>query len=137
MATPAGPFNGTLMAVTADGDVIAHALSATLNINQDLPDATTKDSAGWAEHINGLRDWSISVDALQDFLKTFGFEGAFDSVNSRSSLAIVYTTNVSGDIQYTGTANFSGLTNDTPNEGVASWSGEIVGTGALVKSSVS
>ena len=36
--------------------------SGTLNIEQDLPDGTTKGSEGWEEHINGVRRWSIDFD---------------------------------------------------------------------------
>jgi len=59
-----GKINGTLVLLYADGTVIA--LQRTLNITaeQDLPDTTNKESGGWAEHMDGLRNATVSFDAL-------------------------------------------------------------------------
>jgi predicted secreted protein len=45
---------------------IAGSTSANISIDADLPDATTKDSGGWAESIHGLRSLSVDVDGLHD-----------------------------------------------------------------------
>lgn len=69
--------NGTLYGVfattatststaTASGDRIYSCKSATLNVDIDLPDVSTKDSAAWAQHITGLRSWNISFDGVWD-----------------------------------------------------------------------
>jgi len=57
-------INGTSVLLYADGTVIA--LQKGLNISADvnLPDASNKESAGWAEHINGMRNATIAFDAL-------------------------------------------------------------------------
>ena len=65
-------FNGTnlLLKAIADGGTLAtigHTTSCTLSVNQELPDATTKDSSGYAENINGLRSFEISFDGLVDY----------------------------------------------------------------------
>lgn len=57
-------INGTSVLLYADGTVVALQRGLTINAEQDLPDATTKMSLGWAEHINGLRNATISFDAL-------------------------------------------------------------------------
>ena len=57
-------INGTNVLLYADGTVIALQRGLNISAEQDLPDATTKQSAGWAEHINGQRNSTVSFDAL-------------------------------------------------------------------------
>ena len=61
-------FNATDLILKVNGTPIAHSTSATLNINQDLPDATSKDSAGWSENIRGKlqkqqKKWQVDLVA--------------------------------------------------------------------------
>jgi len=127
-------INGTLNAIISGSDRLLHIQNATLNVNVDLPDATTKESAGWAEHINGQRDWGIS------------FDGAYDEAGSGMTpdeiLAIIiartadatikFTTDgATGAVGWTGNAtvqNFSLVGNkETP----ATFSGSLKGNGVL------
>jgi len=59
-------LNGTLYAVYSGSDKVLHTVNASLNLEQDLSDVTNKESAGWAEHINGLRNWSIDFSGKYD-----------------------------------------------------------------------
>ena len=59
-------INGTLYVPYSGSDKVLYSKDATLNLEQDLPDVTNKDSAGWAEHINGLRRWSIDFSGFYD-----------------------------------------------------------------------
>lgn len=129
-------INGRTIVVEVDGVAVAAETSATLNLNQDLPDATSKDSAGWAEHINGLRDWSVDVEALTDWSDTFGADGIADAIINQSGVTVKFTNNNSGDVEFTGTANASGLTLTAENEATSTWSGTLTGTGALTKQTV-
>ena len=129
-------FNATNLIVEVDGVAVAHATSGSLNLDQDLPDASTKSSSGWAEHINGQRSWSIDVEALTDYASSFGVEGVFDAINNRASVTVTFTTNVSNDLEWSGTANVSNLSMDAPLEDVASFSCSFIGTGALTKATV-
>jgi predicted secreted protein len=69
--------NGTLYAIfsttatststaTASGDKIYSCKSATWNVDIDLPDVSTKESGGWAQHIGGLKSWNVSFDGVWD-----------------------------------------------------------------------
>ena len=49
-----------------DGNTIAYATSASLSINMDLRDSTTKSSLGWQENLAGLKSWELSGDAFVD-----------------------------------------------------------------------
>ena len=83
-----GKLNGTTLLVYDNGVLIAAQRGITINLKQNLFDITTKDSAGWAEHGNGLRDADISVDGL---VSTTGLSaaGLFAHIISRTSLLLV------------------------------------------------
>ena len=62
-----------LSITTADGkEAIAHATSASISINMDLRDSTTKSSAGWQENLGGLKSWELSGDAFVDISSPTG-----------------------------------------------------------------
>ena len=62
--------NATNVAIRVDGksagDTVGFATSASLSINMDLRDSTTKSSLGWQENLGGLKSWEISGDAFVD-----------------------------------------------------------------------
>lgn len=80
-------INGTSILLYADGVVIALQRDLTISAEQDLPDASTKMSAGWAEHINGQRNATINFDALYS---TTGLSAAelIDYITSRKSILL-------------------------------------------------
>lgn len=57
-------INGTSMLMYSNGTLIAAQKGCTVTWDVDLPDATCKDSGGWAEHINGERTASVDFDGL-------------------------------------------------------------------------
>ena len=126
-------FNATDLVLKINGTTIAHSTSATLNINQSLADATSKDSAGWSENIRALRDWSIDCEGLTDYSASFGADELADLIISRASATAEFGTGASGETKYSGTVNLASLTQDAPLEDVASFSGSLTGTGALAK----
>lgn len=63
MAVSAG-VPGILCTLSVGGAQIAESRSFTLTENQALIDLTNRDSAWWAQHYAGIRDWEISGDGL-------------------------------------------------------------------------
>ena len=126
-------FNATNLVLKCSGTIVAHTTSSTLNINQDLPDATTKDSSGWSENISGLRDWSIDVEGLTDYSASFGADELADLILNRTTCTVEFGTGTTGDTKFSGTVNLASLTQDAPLEDVASFSGSLTGTGELTK----
>jgi predicted secreted protein len=128
-------LNGTLYAVYSGSDKILYNTNSTLNLEQDLPDVTNKESAGWAEHINGLRNWSID------------FEGKYDETGSgitpdeimaaiigRSADTVIQFRHTSSTTTgWTGNGTFKSIKLTADMEGGISYSGSIVGNGALAK----
>jgi predicted secreted protein len=125
--------NGTVMTIYSGSDLVLWTKNCTLNVEQDLPDATTKDSSGWEEHINGVRRWSID------------FDGAFDVAGSgltpneivaaiiaRSADTVIkFGTSAAAATGWTGSGTFRSISISGELEGVATFSGFIKGNGAL------
>ena len=56
--------NGTNILLYVDGVVIASQKGMSMTISQNLFDISTKNSSGWSEHSNGVRNATVSFDAL-------------------------------------------------------------------------
>lgn len=129
-------INGTDLLVYVGATAIAHSTSATLTIDQDLPDATTKGSGGFADHINGLKSWSIDFDGLVDYSASYGAEELFDNLKNGNNVTVKFATLTAGDSAWTGTASVSNLTMSAEMEAPVSFSGTFVGKGTLTKSTI-
>jgi len=126
-------INGTLYCAYSTADKILHSTNATLNVEQDLPDVTNKESSGWAEHINGLRKWSIDFDGLYDEA------GSGITPDEIMAAIIGRTADITANFKptsgatkgWTGTGTFKNLKLDAPLEGGMKVTGSIQGNGAL------
>ncbi len=58
-------LNGTVFAVFyGSTNRLWSCKNSSLKVDVDLPDVTSKESGGWAAHIDGLRNWSIDFDGV-------------------------------------------------------------------------
>lgn len=126
-----GVFNATNLIVLIDGVAVGHTTSAELSVEADLPDATTKDSSGWAEHIKGTRSWGVSVDGLVAYDGSYPSQTLLDLILNRTSVTLQFTTQETGDTYWTGTASLQSDTISAEMESPASFSGSFTGNGAL------
>lgn len=125
--------NGTNMTIYSGADVILWSKSCTLNVEQDLPDGTTKDSLGWEEHINGVRRWSIDFDGAWDV------SGSGLTPNELIAIIVARTadsvikfgTTALAASGYTGNGTIKNIQVSGTMEDVATFSGSIVGNGAI------
>lgn len=108
MATT-GIVNGTSIIVgidTAAGGLgttfvpVTHATTASISFSMETRDATTKDSAGYKEVLEGLRSLTIDCEAMTALDATFGYEEMFDLWTARTLFNIEFGTTVSGDKVY-------------------------------------
>ena len=135
-----GVINTTALAVYTGATPvkIASATGGTLSVQQSLRNTNTKDSAGWETNLEGMRSWSLSCSGLVAFDDTNGFEALFDSINNRTPVTVRISTEVTGDIYFSGTAYVTSLDEDSPGmEENATYSLTFQGTGALTKGTVS
>jgi predicted secreted protein len=82
-------INGTLVLLNADGTDIASQKNCTLTVSQNLIDFTNKGSAGWTEHGNGMRNYSVSCDALASTTGLSAKELKDYIINRRSLLLVM------------------------------------------------
>lgn len=140
MATT-GVFNGTSLVVLVGTEVVAHATSCSLSISADLPDATTKESGGWADHIAGLRSWSITTDGLATVEPTgtnYVVGDIFSALNGRGTVTVKFTTvsgstPITGDLIWSGSAFVESLDITADMESPVTYSASFTGTGTLTQ----
>lgn len=140
MATD-GVINGTKFGVYVAGTKVAYASSASISMNHNLRDTSTKDSGGWRDQLEGQRDWEVSVEGMLIFTNLDGTAVSGTTADelystyiyARTQFELKFSTEVTGDIKWTGQAFLTSLSADTPNEDSSTWSGSFSGTGELVQ----
>ena len=143
MANLTTAINGTDIKVyDSSGVLVAYAQSGTLNVNHSTRDISNKESSGWAEAMEGQRNWDISVDGAYAWTVPAGTgrtNGADDVLNSyiitRTSFTIKFgnTGAATGDVVYEGTAWMTSFSVSAPTEDTATYSLSFTGTGALTQ----
>jgi hypothetical protein len=134
-----GITNGTLIAIYKDvaGTLtkIANATSNDFSITKDMIETTNKDSAGAKEYIAGEYGYTMSVEGMFEEDASVGasisWKEILTDLIAGTSVTIVMTSNVSGDIKLSGAAFFSDLNLTAPQNDVATFAASIQGTGAL------
>tara|TARA_Y100001937_G_C6929302_1_gene245282 strand:- start:132 stop:554 length:423 start_codon:yes stop_codon:yes gene_type:complete len=131
-------YNGTnlLLKFAVDGSspvTLGHTTSATLTITHDLPESTSKDSAGFQEVISGVRSGEISFEGLVDYTDTLNHDEIFTMVSNRSKVDYSFGTAVSGDAVLSGEGFISSLEINADMESAVTFSGTIVTTGAITQ----
>jgi predicted secreted protein len=134
-----GITNGTLIAIYKDvaGTLtkIANASSNDFSITKDMIETTNKDSAGAKEYIAGEYGYTMSVEGMFEEDASVGasisWKEILTDLIAGTSVTIVMTSNVSGDIKLSGAAFFSDLNLTAPRNDVATFTASIQGTGAL------
>jgi predicted secreted protein len=139
-------FNGTSLVVLVGAEVIGYATSCSLSLAIDTPDASTKQSLGWADEIGGQRSWSLTTDGLATvnpnstapYISTFELnqlaidrvpvEVKFTTVNNS---VVDGVTPVAGDVIYSGYAFIESVDMTADMENPVTYSVSFKGTGVL------
>jgi predicted secreted protein len=139
-------FNGTSLVVLIGTEVIGFATSCSLSLAIDAPDASTKQSLGWAEEIGGQRSWSLTTDGLATVVP--GTVATYVSTTELANVAkdrvavtVKFTTvdnstvggvtPVLGDTYYSGLAFIESLDITADMENPVTYSVSFKGTGPL------
>ena len=141
MATT-GITNGTLIAIYKDisGTLtkIANATSNDFTITKDMIETTNKDSAGAKEYIAGEYGYTLSVEGMFEEDASVGagisWKEMITDLLAGTSVTIVMTSNVTGDLKLSGSALFNDLKLTAPQNAVSTFTASIQGTGALTVS---
>ena len=126
-------LNGTLIGLYYSGAKVGAATSHELNIESDMIDVTTKDSAGWAEVIPGLKSWDVSMDGLLTYDETVGYEALMDALTAKTLVAVKLSTEVTGNEKFYGNGYVTSLSQSAEQEAAGTYSCSIKGTGILTR----
>ncbi len=133
MAQTVGPVNGTLAVISVGGTVVSHITSNGLSFEMSTRDTSSKDSGGDKESLEGQRSFGGDVSGWMADDATFGFHDLYDLFVLRAAVAVLWTTTVAGDTEYSGQAFITSLTKTSGNEETVTFDATLEGTGAVTK----
>jgi predicted secreted protein len=131
-------INGTNLVIKIAGNPIMKATTASLEMSVDMPDATTKDSAGWAEFFAGVRSWTLSTDGLIDYASSGSVETdeLVALLIARNPVAVTFSTSTAGDMVLSGNAYITSISQTADMESPSGYSVSFQGTGTLSQGTV-
>lgn len=132
----AGIVNGKMIGLYVGNELIAYAKSHKLSVKMATRDATSKDSGSWSEKLEGLLEWSVTGDSLFAFDAIHGVSELFESMTGRTKVSVKLSTEVTGDLKFSGEAFITALDLDAPNEENTTYSYSLEGTGPLTKTTI-
>jgi predicted secreted protein len=144
MAT-SGTINGTILRLFVDDSgtqkPIANLVSNDISFTKDLIEVTSKSSSGSKEFMYGHFGASGSFEGRFEESSSIGateysFEELYSVMVAGTNLSVVFTTDVTGDRKYTGSALLGSLSLSSPDNDAASFSGDITITGAVTQGEV-
>jgi predicted secreted protein len=130
MATT-GILNGTLLGIYVGGTLVSHSTSNSISISHSPRSATSKDSGGWSDNLEGLREWSGEGEAYLALDATYGLNDLVTIMKGRTKVTIRFSTEVTGNQYFEGQAYLDSISADSSPEESATFSYSFTGTGAL------
>ena len=119
------------------GDYVAHSIDATISVSQETPDATTKDSNQWVEHIRGNKSWEVSGSGLVAFDVDSGTEvGAVELIDllmGGTAVYIRFSNSNAGDVAWEGSVSVTSTSINAPQNSATGFDFSFVGNGPLTK----
>ena len=137
-------LNGTELKVYSAGtpNLVAFAQNCTLNVNHSPREITNKESGGFKEILEGLRDFSIDVDGAYAWTNAAGAaltNGVDDTLetnvlNARQAVTFIFgDTATTSDVSYSGSGYITSVSMTGGTEDSATFSLTIEGTGVLTQ----
>jgi predicted secreted protein len=134
-------LNGTEIKVysASTNNLVAFAQNCTLNVNHSPREITNKESAGFKEILEGLRDFSIDIDGAYAWTNaggtalTDGVDDVLETnlLNLRQPVNFIFGDTSTSDISYTGKGFITSVSITGGTEDTATYSLSIEGTGVL------
>ena len=118
------------------GTKIAHLTSNDFTVEHSPRDATTKDSSGYREILEGLRSGSFSADGYFAEDAAYGFTDLFAAWTGRTALTVRLSSAVSGDNYYEATAYLTSLSRTAPVEDTETFSASFDISGSVTEGTV-
>jgi TP901-1 family phage major tail protein len=131
-----GILNGTLAKIQVAGTTIAHLTSNSLTFDMSTRDSSTKDSNGWKESLEGQKSFSGSAEGFFAEDATYWYEDLYDVFAARTLVVVTWTTDVTGDQEYSGSCYITSLEKTDGLEESSTFSVSFEGTGAVTKTTI-
>ena len=132
MAT-AGTFFGHLMGLYIGGVRIAAMKGVNLDLGVDTIDMNNADTGDYNVIKPARRNWSASGNGHFQFDAAYGWKDLFDAWKAGTLLTAKFSTNVTGDINYTGTGYIDSLKSSFPDHENATYDVSIKGSSDITK----
>ena len=129
--------HGKNFAVYVDGVIVGDCLDCTLNINQSLPDVTSKDDANWKKVIPGMRDWSVDTAYLFDENNALDGVDLIDLIIDATQVRVEFSQGSDATTYWYGNAYPSAESIVAPTDNGVSGNITFVGDGELGKVTIS
>jgi predicted secreted protein len=136
-------LNGTEIKVYSTGttNLVAFAQNCTLNVNHSPREITNKESNGYKEILEGLRDYSVDIDGAYAWTNKSGValtDGVDDTLetnvlNARQQVSFIFGDTSTNDISYAGNGYITSVSITGGTEDTATYSLTIEGTGSLTQ----
>jgi len=133
MAQSEGILNGTLAKIQVGGVTVAHLTSNSLTFDMATRDASTKDSAGWKQSLEGQRSFSGSGEGFFAEDATFGYTDLYNAYVTRNIVVVTWTTSNVGDYEYAGNCFITSLGKTDGLEESSTFTVSFEGTGAVTQ----
>lgn len=137
-------ISGTLLRIYDDTAALGYATSCSLDVSVETRETISKDSAGsWAENEAGKISATLSFEGFASEDQTINsntvksIEDIFTKVAAKTAVDWRFTTDATGEIEYSGSGYFTSFNISSPVEENATYSGTITVTGAITQGTVS
>lgn len=132
-----GIMNGSLVGVYVNGSVkVANCVTSEFSITMAVRDTTNKDNSGWKTGLGGVKSWSGSCSGMFDQLANYTFDQLFALIDARTPITLYFSTTVTGDKKYSGSALITSLKKTFPAEENVTFDMSFEGTGALTETTL-
>ena len=131
-----GFVNATKFGVYINGTLINYSTNCSVETSMDTREVTNKESGGNAEFRESKKSWTASGEFIFAPDATYNFEDLFTLWQARTMITVRYSTEVSGDYYYQGSAYITGLPMSAPVEDNMTFTMSLQGTGQLTKGAV-
>ena len=127
-------FNGSSLLIKVDSTAVAHTTTASLSMDANMIDVSSKDSGGDAQFLAGQKTATLDFEGLTDFSATsYSLDNLFTMWYNREE--IDWELETSGGTGFSGKGYISSLSLDAPMEDVSTFSGTIQVTAGVTYTS--
>lgn len=131
-----GKINGTLYKITVGGTEIDSLTTNSASFAVDTRNTTTKDSGGNRELLPTILSADYAAEIIVALDDAYAFEELYDALVAKSLVTVVFTTAVTGDVQWSQSAVVTQADIDAPMEDNVTGTFAFAGSGAITKSNV-